>query len=307
MDIRALEAVIAVHEQGSFSSAAARLFVSQPALTRRVALLERELGVRLFVRGNNGAYVTRAGRALLEPAQRALRETASIRDTIGRMNAGEHGTLRIVATPDLSSRVPGDLIGRYHERFPGIDVRVVMARSQGAAVAAVESGIDDIALVDLPVDSETVSSAPLIEEDFFAVFAPGVTKADQSGEPPVVTRAMLQGRSVVQLPAEQCPSQAGSRLFDMLGVDPVSRIEVHSCDLLTPIIRSSRAVALLPRAAAFAARARGLDLAAPPRRITRTLGLVRHRSDASPAAAKFQSLALAAPPRGAGADHAGLA
>ena len=206
MELRGLEAVVAVHERGSFSNAAETLFVSQPALTRRVALLERELGARLFERGNSGANLTQAGRALLEPARRVLRETESIRRAVGRIRAGERGTLRIAATPNLSGPMPGRIIGRYHEDFPGIENQVVTAPSRGAAVAAVESGTEDLAIVDLPVDSDMLSAVPLIEEDFLAVFAPGATNTDQ-----VAIRRPSRPRCYADVPLSSSRSTSARR------------------------------------------------------------------------------------------------
>lgn len=63
MDLRGLEAVLAVYEHGSFSDAAAAIFLSQPALTRRIAQLERELDTRLFVRAPRQVYLTDTDRA----------------------------------------------------------------------------------------------------------------------------------------------------------------------------------------------------------------------------------------------------
>ncbi|GAA3091918.1 LysR family transcriptional regulator [Streptomyces roseofulvus] len=64
MDTRTLRYFVAVAEEGSLTGAAARLFVSQPALTKRIRGLEEDLGVRLFARSRSGMALTEAGRAL---------------------------------------------------------------------------------------------------------------------------------------------------------------------------------------------------------------------------------------------------
>lgn len=299
MDLRGLEAVVAVHENGSFSSAAAALFISQPALTRRVALLERELGVRLFVRSPRGAQLTDAGRALLAPARRALRETEAIRGAVEVIRNAEAGALSIVGAPNLSSTTLGQMIALFHDSSPEIEIRVVDSLSTADALAMVEAGVHDLALVDLPVDSGALSVSAVLREDFLAVLTPGTSNASQEGTLPTVTREMLDRRTMVHLPSSQVPQQRGMKLFEMVGADPSSFIEVSNCSLVGPIARSGRSVGLLPRAVAELGRADGLDLAVPPRPIRRTIGLARHRANRSPATTRFLKLARALAERSA--------
>lgn len=294
MDLRALEAVVAVEEHGSFSAAAGALFVSQPALTRRVALLERELDTRIFVRAARGVYLTDAGRALIGPAKRALGEADSIRVAIEMMRNNVGGSISIVGMPNLSAAPLGRLIARFHELHPEVDIRVVSAESTAAALATVEAGANDIAIVDRPVAAESIHLVRLLDEDFLAVFSPGSTGTDQATGIPAATAGMLRGRTLVHLPIEQFPKHRGAQLFSMLGAEePRSHLEVSSCTMIPPILRTPGAVALLPRAAAMATRNMGMDIAEPPQAIKRTLALARHRSNRSPSIMQFLRLATA--------------
>ena len=69
MELRQLEYFLAVVEEGSFTAAAARLYMVQSSLSASLLSLERELGTELFIRGRRGTELTDAGRALLEPAR----------------------------------------------------------------------------------------------------------------------------------------------------------------------------------------------------------------------------------------------
>ena len=289
MDLRGLEAVIAVHEHQSFSSAAHALFISQPALTRRVALLERELGIRLFERTPRGVFLTDAGRALIGPAKRALRETQSIHDALSSIRDGVRGSLSIIGLANLSGSILGHLIAEFHAVLPEIEIRVVAAESTAAAAAAVEAGEFDLAIVDLPVQA-SLAVVPVVEEEFYAVFSGGDLSNDPSLPVPTVTKQMLRGRTMLQLPATQFPMQRGAQLWNMIGAEPAAHLEISHCGLLLPVTRSGRAVAVLPRTVAFAGRAEGLDIAAPPQPIRRTVSFARHRANLSPAVGQFLNL-----------------
>jgi DNA-binding transcriptional LysR family regulator len=290
VDLRGLEAVLAVHEHGSFSDAAAALYLSQPALTRRVAQLEQELDTRLFVRAPRRVYLTDTGRALIEPARRALREAESIRGAIDLVRAGERGNLSIVGMSNLNAGL-GPLISRFHEAAPEVEIRLVAVESTASASALVEAGVHDLAIVDLPFGSSSLLAHPLPKQDFYAVFAAGATGVDQTSTIPVVNTRMLEGRTMVHLPNAQFPTQRGMQLFDMVGVQPSAHMEVSNCGLLIPIAKSGRTVSVVPHPVAMLARAEGLDLGAPPRPIQRTLAFARHPANASTAVRHFLGVA----------------
>jgi len=120
VDLSSLEAFVAVAELRGFTRAAERLHLSQPALSRRVALLEHELGQPLFERGRSGARLTDAGEALLPHAQAAMacaRDGAAAvralaRGDVGRLALAIVGTL---ASTDLTSR-----LARFRAAHPGL-------------------------------------------------------------------------------------------------------------------------------------------------------------------------------------------
>ncbi|WP_431218866.1 LysR family transcriptional regulator [Leifsonia xyli] len=290
MDLRGLEAVLAVYENGSFSAAASALFLSQPALTRRVAQLERELDTRLFVRTPHGVVVTDTGRALMEPARRAIREAQSIRGAIDLVRSGTRGSLSVVGMTNLTTGF-GSLIAQFHETMPEVEFRVASAETTDAAVSMVEAGLHDLAIVDLPLISDTLVAHPVTTQDFLVVLGPGVTETPSTAPIPVITPAMIEGRTMVHLPTSQFPKQRGMLLYEMMRTQPAAHMEVSNCGLLVPISQSGRTVAVVPRPVAMIGRAEGLDLAAPPKPIQRTLAFARHPGNASSAVRHFLKLA----------------
>ena len=98
MDFAALKAFIAVAETGSFSAAAGRLFLTQPAVSKRIAALENELDARLFDRIGRTVALTEAGVALLPRAQKLLLELEDSIRTISSLSAETRGRLRFATS-----------------------------------------------------------------------------------------------------------------------------------------------------------------------------------------------------------------
>ncbi|THG32852.1 LysR family transcriptional regulator [Naasia lichenicola] len=282
--------MIAVSELGSFSAAATALYISQPALTRRVALLEAELDLKLFIRTPRGVFLTDAGRIVIEPARRAISETERIKRELDLIHAGSRGSLLITGAPNLNLAHIGGLIGRFQQVHPEVDIRVGHSRSTAAALEAVESGTRDLAIVDSQPTSDRFALTELWEDDYFAVMAHGAKTAARSHVIPTVTADMIRGRPLVHMPRSSHPIEQGQALFDMVGVEPDSRIETEHCELLVPIAIGGHGVAIVPRLQAMRAFEEGAFVASPPERMTATISLARRFDEASPSVMRFLRL-----------------
>ena len=137
VDLAAVRTFVAAADAGQFSEAAADLSVSQQAVSKRIAALETELGVRLFTRTARGSQLTADGAAFLPHARELLeaaeRAAASVRP--GRR------ALRV----DVIGRhlAPAGLLRAFHRAHPGTALDVVTLFDAEAAVAAVRSGTID--------------------------------------------------------------------------------------------------------------------------------------------------------------------
>ncbi|MEU3334866.1 LysR family transcriptional regulator [Streptomyces sp. NPDC006668] len=143
MELRELRAFVAVVEEGGLSAAARRLHVSQPALSQTVGGLERQLGVKLLVRGSAGVRATEAGTALLGEARAVLaRHDQALRVMSGYTGPGG-GALRIGIPLELPSGLLDPALSELAEAHP--DTRV-QARHMSTAeqLAALQSGELDV-------------------------------------------------------------------------------------------------------------------------------------------------------------------
>ena len=127
---------LGVAEAGKIGLAADRLSMTQPALTRVIARLERQLGARLFERTPKGVRLTAFGAALVEPAQRVLREIETAQGRVDAARAGRAGRFRVTANPTWEAVLP-HAIARFHERFPAVELDLETAtRVEGLRLLA---------------------------------------------------------------------------------------------------------------------------------------------------------------------------
>jgi DNA-binding transcriptional LysR family regulator len=122
LELRQLTYFVAVAEEGSFTRASERLFIAQPAVSRQVGHLERELGARLFARRPDGVRLTRAGEALLPRARRMLATADECRDQVAAAAGLMRGRIAVgslFAAPRLGL---SPLLAGYHGRHPDVDI-----------------------------------------------------------------------------------------------------------------------------------------------------------------------------------------
>jgi DNA-binding transcriptional LysR family regulator len=143
VELRRLEHFLAVVEEGSFTAAAARVFMVQSSLSASLQALERELGTELFVRGRRGAELTDAGRALVEPARATLEQVDKAMDAVGAIRGLVRGTVRVAVAPSLPRSIDVcDTIRQFREGHPGVDVRILRTDSRTMADLVIDGHVD---------------------------------------------------------------------------------------------------------------------------------------------------------------------
>jgi len=166
MDIPALEVFLAAAETGSFSGAGGRVFLTQPAISKRIAALERELGTRLFDRIGRRVHLTEAGRALQRHAHTVLNELADARRSLTNITGTVSGELSLATSHHIGlHRIPPAL-KLFHQRYPEVKLDLRFMDSEAACDAVVRGALE-LAVVTLPPDPipqlkcETIWNDPL--------------------------------------------------------------------------------------------------------------------------------------------------
>ncbi|HEU4430710.1 MAG TPA: LysR family transcriptional regulator [Myxococcota bacterium] len=129
MDSESLRTFLAIHRAGGFSRASQALHLSQPAISRRIALLEHEVGAPLFERTAGGVALSQAGRALLPHAERALGVLEDCAAAIHALRGGATGPVSVAAVGTLASTELTPILERFAARHPGVELTLRTATS----------------------------------------------------------------------------------------------------------------------------------------------------------------------------------
>ncbi|MDX1556702.1 MAG: LysR substrate-binding domain-containing protein, partial [Xanthomonadales bacterium] len=135
MKLQQLRYLVGVVDNGlNITAAAQALYTSQPGVSKQLKMLEDELSVQLFRRkGKSLAGLTEAGEEIVERARRILSETENIKSLSRELSGKETGELAIATTHTQARYVLPDLLNGFHERYPGISVRLHQGTSDQIA------------------------------------------------------------------------------------------------------------------------------------------------------------------------------
>ena len=139
MTLKQLKYLIGIVDSGlNITSAAERLYTSQPGISKQLKQLEAELGMQLFTRkGKSLAAITPAGREVIDRARKILREVANITNLASDLTGEQEGTLSIATTHTQARYVLPDVIRTFNERYPKSILSCIRApRSRSPSLSA---------------------------------------------------------------------------------------------------------------------------------------------------------------------------
>lgn len=169
VDFRDLELLEALGDGATMTAAAQRLFVTQPALSQRLAQLEQRLGTALFERSPRGMRPTAAGRRLLTAARSALAELRSAARDIERERDGGRRSLRVSSQCSTNYRWLAPLAQRHRERHPDVDLRLVTCPGDEPIPALRANDVDVAVVTKTGKQAPGVELTPLFADELVAV------------------------------------------------------------------------------------------------------------------------------------------
>lgn len=149
MDIATLNAFISVARYESFSKAAEHLFITQPAISKRVAALEEELGTQLFNRIARQTSLTEAGKQLLPKAQDLLEQAEEMQRFASSLHDQISGNLSVAISHHIGLHRMPPILSEFNARYPNVELDILFEDSD-QAFHAVEQGDIEFAVITLP-------------------------------------------------------------------------------------------------------------------------------------------------------------
>ncbi|TCJ31039.1 LysR family transcriptional regulator [Nocardioides jejuensis] len=181
MDVhtRKLRCFLVVAEELHFSRAAARVFLTQQALSRQIRELEEELGVALFERTTRRVALTPAGEAFREATAQLLTGLDDAVEAARRTDRAMSGRLRIGFCPGAALELTTPILGDFRSAFPDVelDLREFPANDPSAGLA---TGVSDVAFIRLPQGTAAIETEDLFIDPCIAAVSAGHPLADRT-------------------------------------------------------------------------------------------------------------------------------
>lgn len=168
MELRQLHYFITIANEGTISSAAKRLHISQPPLSHQMKLLEEELGVTLFERGARSIRLTIAGQVLYEKAAAILDLTRQAREETSSLEHEVAGTLKLGLVSSAGEFALQTLFSPFLKAYPKVVFDIHEANSYHL-LELVNAGLIDLALVRTPFSAAGLNCLTFAPEPFLAV------------------------------------------------------------------------------------------------------------------------------------------
>ena len=290
MDLRQLEIFVKVAEYGSFSKAAAALYLTQPTVSEHIRTLEDEVGARLLDRLGRGASVTRAGQLLLSYATRMLALSREARQAMESFQGRMSGELLVGASTIPGEYVLPSLIGRFKEKYPDISITLLIGDSQ-TVVDWVAGGRAEIGVVGARLAHRGVEYRELMPDELVVVVSAThpwhgrkqVTLQELRSEPVLVRERGSGTRAALEAALADAGLSLGA--FRIVG-------EMGSTQAIKQAVKSGVGVSMVSRRAVEEEGRSGLlsYLRVKDLKITRSFHLATHQERTrSPLAEAFRA------------------
>jgi DNA-binding transcriptional LysR family regulator len=168
LDLRYLRTFAIVVERGSFSAAAQRLGLTQPAVSLQIRQLEKRLGTVLIERVGRKARPTAAGAELLAHADGIEAAVSSAVEAVARHASGTMGRVRLGTGATACIFLLPPILGELRRRYPTLEITVITGNTADI-VKAIKENVMDVGLVTLPAAGRALEITPVMEDEFVAI------------------------------------------------------------------------------------------------------------------------------------------
>jgi LysR family transcriptional activator of glutamate synthase operon len=241
MELRQLRYAEAVARHRHFTRAADELHVAQSALSHQIKRLEAELGTELFSRNSRSVAVTEAGEAVAARAREVLDQVGGLRHEVDELRGLVRGEIRIGATLPMGEIDVPEVLVRFSEAYPGIEVELQEGTAGDMLDHLAENRIDASFCL-LPENPPAeIAIAPLSEEEIVAAFPAGAGPDRER-----VTAAELSRHSLITPRGGSSIKEAADRFFARAGRTMEVTLESGDPFLLRCLVSSGFGAAVLP-------------------------------------------------------------
>ena len=227
----------------SISKAAKELYTSQPAVTRVIKLIEKELGCSLFVRSKYGVELTKEGEILYEYVNSAFITLTKGEEMVSKAGSLTEGDILIGSTITALDEFLFEYLKVFHKKYPNVKYRI-FTQSSNQTIQKLNSGLIDVAFVTTPFDG----NPNLIKyelNDFENIIIAGdkfknILKKN-------INLKELEDTPFVLLPRHMQLREYTDKLFEENGMHVDPTIEVDSAHMVAPMVENNFGIGIVPK------------------------------------------------------------
>jgi len=267
ISLRQFTAFVTVARVGSFTKAAKRLNLSQPALTVQIQQLEEALKVRLFDRTTRMVKMTSIGRELMPLLERVLQEVEAVIVNTQELAFHMKGIVTIGALSSISWNLIPSMIVEFRKQFPGIVVKLRDVFFAQHIVRMVMEEEVDFGIGTLKMPDPDIQFTPLLTDHLGAIFPVGHPLERRRS----ITLNYLASFPLILMDPEASVREQVDRAFESIGEVIVPAFEASHMSTAVALVKAGLGVTIQPSSAKGMASSRGLKF-----RTIRHEGLTRH-------------------------------
>jgi DNA-binding transcriptional LysR family regulator len=302
MNLHHLRLFAAVVKHGGFTKAAESLRLSQPAISKSLNELERQLNLALIDRSGRSIKLTDAGQTLYARARELFGVEWIAEQELRELRGLKRGVLRIGASTTIATYMLPPFLGRFHLRHPRIRIRASSANTRTVLRMLLESRVD-VALVEGPVSHSRVEVQPWRDDELVVICRPDHELLLRSN---VDVEMLVREQFIVREPGSGT-RDVSARALALHGARLTNTMRVGGTEAIKQAVAAGLGLAIVSRAAAADQLALGkiAVLSVNGLAIRRTLTQIKLRGRVTSAAARELELLLAQGPDDNAADASG--
>ena len=249
MEYDQLKGFFYVAKLGSFTQAAGRLYLSQPAISLQVKALEKEIGERLFDRVGRKIRLTHSGEVLFKETEELVGKLDEIQSIVQQFKSVGRGRLKLGASDTTSIHVLPRLLQDFLVEYPNVDLTVSSAYSTDVKRLVIDRELD-VGIVTLPVSDSRLDVVPLFSQVFAAIVP---------SKHPFAARKQLRGKdfastNLILLESGSTTRQIVDAFLAGEGVAPAPNMEFSNFEIIKRYVAEGLGVSVVPRGAVDEAR-----------------------------------------------------
>ncbi len=249
MNDRQLKYILTIMEEGNITSAAQKLYISQPSLSSLLAHVEEELGAKIFNRDVSPMALTYAGEYYADAAKDILSTLRDLQNKINDIQDYRKGRLLVGCSPQLSSLLLPSILPKFMEENPGIQIKLFEETNSDLEKLLI-SGNLDLAINTTRIENKVLETVSLYNEEILLLtpesFSPATVTQAEGHSFPLIDISCMEGKPFVLFKTGRFLRKISDQIFSDFGITPNMILETSNWETCYRMVEEGLAFTILP-------------------------------------------------------------